>query len=121
MHFQPIAEPPPANALAATNAIDRQFQRMFATRCRRRPVYIQGKGTLKCPDVAGCEIHLAPGVRFITTGRFKPDGDTIKEPVPPPEADWDNDIGYPSFVIEKGAALVFTENDDYPAALIRRE
>jgi len=121
MHYQPIAEPPPADTLTATNAIDRQFQKMFATHCRRRPVYIQGKGILKCPDVLGCEIHLAPGVSFITTGRFKPDGRTIKEPVPPPEADWDSHIGYPAFVVENGAELVFTENDAYPSALIHRE
>ena len=29
MHFQPIAVPPPTNTLTATNAIDRQFQKMF--------------------------------------------------------------------------------------------
>ena len=120
MHLQPIAVPPPTNVLTATNAIDRQFQKMFATRYKRRPIYIQGKGTLKCPDITFGEVHLAPGVTFITSGRFKPDGCAIKDPVPPPDADWDNRIGYPAYVIEPGAKLIFTENDAYPSALIRR-
>ena len=119
MHFQPIAEPPSANALSGTNAIERQFQKMFATRYKRRPIYIQGKGTLKCPDVTSCEVHLASGVTFITSGRFKPDGFVIKEPVPPHDADWNSHIGYPAYVIETGAKLIFTENDAYPPALIR--
>ena len=119
MHYQPIAVPPPTNVLAATNAIDRQFQKMFLTRGKRRPIRIQGEGTLKCPDVTFCEVHLGPGVKFITSGRFKPDGYAIKDPVPPPDADWDNHVGYPSYVVEPGARLVFTENAAYPAALIR--
>jgi len=92
-----------------------------AAEMRRCPVYIQGTGTLRCPDLAFCEIHLASGVTFITTGRFRPDGNAIKEPTPPSDADWTHRIGYPAFVIEKGAALVFTENDAYPSTLIRRE
>ena len=80
----------------------------------------QGKGTLKCPDITFGEVHLGPGVTFITSGCFKPDGYAIKDPVPPPDADWDNRIGYPAYVIEPGAKLVFTENDAYPSALIRR-
>ena len=86
---------------------------------RRYPIYIQGKGTLKCPNLTFCEVHLGPGVKFITSGRFKPDGHGIKEHVPPPDADWDNCIGYPAYVVESGAELVFTENDAYPTALIR--
>ena len=119
MHYQPIAVPPPDNVLTATNAIDRQFQKMFLTRCRRRPIRIQGEGTLKCPDVTFCEVHLGPGVKFITSGRFKPDGHTIKDPVPPANADWDALIGYPAYVVEPGAKLIFTENDAYPPALVR--
>lgn len=87
---------------------------------RRYPVYIKGKGTLKCPNLTFCEVHLASGVTFITTGRFKPDGYAIKEPVPPPDADWDNRIGYPAYVVEPGAKLIFTENNAYPSSLIRR-
>ena len=34
-------------------------------------------------------------------------------------ADWDNRIGYPAYVVEPGAELVFTENDAYPKALVR--
>lgn len=86
---------------------------------RRFPIYIKGKGTLRCPDLTFCEIHLGPGVTFITSGRFKPDGYAIKEPVPPPDTDWDNHIGYPAYVVEPGAKLIFTENDAYPPALIR--
>ena len=87
---------------------------------RRYPIYIQGKGTLKCPDLTFCEVHLGPGVKFITSGRFKPDGYGITESVPPSDADWDNRIGYPAYVVEPGAELVFTENNAYPTALIRR-
>lgn len=87
---------------------------------RRHPIYIKGKGTLKCPDLTFCEVHLGPDITFITSGRFKPDGCAIKEPVPPPDADWDNRIGYPSYVVEDGAKLIFTENNDYPSPLIRR-
>ena len=86
---------------------------------RRFPIYIKGKGTLRCPDLTFCEIHLGPGVTFITSGRFKPDGCAIKEPVPPPDAGWDNRIGYPAYVVEPGAKLIFTENDAYPSALVR--
>ena len=105
--------------LPATNAIDRQFQKMFLTRCKRRPIRIQGEGTLKCPDVTFCEVHLGPGVKFITSGRCRPDGNTIRDPIPPPDADWDNHIGYPAYVVEPGAKLIFTENDAYPNALVR--
>ena len=121
MHYQPIAVPPPTNVLTATNAIDRQFQKMFLTRCKRRPIRIQGEGTLKCPDVTFCEVHLGPGVKFITSGRCKPDGYSIKEPIPPSDADWDNRIGYPAYVVERGAELVFTDNDSYPDTLVRRQ
>ena len=103
LHMRPLAGPLPGN----NNLM------------RRCPIYIQGKGTLKCPDISFCEVHLASGVTFITTGRFKPDGYAIKEPVPPPDADWDKHIGYPAYVIEPGAKLIFTENDAYPSALIR--
>ena len=120
MHYQPIAVPPPANVLTATNAIDRQFQKTFLTRGKRRPIRIQGEGTLKCPDVTFCEVHLGPGVKFITSGRFKPDGCNFKDSVPPPDANWDNHIGYPTYIVEPGAKLIFTENDAYPSALIRR-
>ena len=119
MHFKPLLGPVPNSALTATNVIERQFQKMFAAEMRRYPIYIKGKGTLKCPDLTFCEVHLASGVTFITTGRFKPDGYAIKEPVPPPDADWDNRIGYPAYVVEPGARLVFTENNGYPASLIR--
>lgn len=88
---------------------------------RRYPIYIQGKGTLKCPDLTFCEVHLAPCVKFITSGRFKPDGCAIKEPIPPSDADWDNRIGYPAYVVERGAELVFTDNDSYPDTLVRRQ
>ena len=120
MHYQPIAVPPPTNVLTATNAIDRQFQKMFLTRGKRRPIRIQGEGTLKCPDITFCEVHLGPGVKFITSGRFKPDGCNFKDSVPPPDANWDNHIGYPAYVVEPGAKLIFTENDAYPSSLIRR-
>ena len=36
------------------------------------------------------------------------------------DADWDNHIGYPAYVVEPGAKLIFTENDAYPSSLIRR-
>ena len=88
---------------------------------RRLPVYIQGKGTLKCPNITFCEVHLAPGVTFMTSGRFKANSSTfIKDSIPPPDAEWNNHIGYPTYVVEPGARLVFTENDAYPPALIRR-
>jgi len=121
MRFQPLAEPAPDAVLTATNALDRQFQRMFAARLRRHPVRIQGEGTLRCPDIVGCEIHIAPGVTFVTTGRFTPDGNLIKKPLPPSDATLEDPtgVGYPSFVVEPGARLVFTENAAYPPALIR--
>ena len=119
MHLKPILGPAPNSALTSTNAIERQFQRMLVAKTRRYPVYIQGKGTLKCPDITFCEVHLGSGGKFITSGRFKPDGYAIKESAPPPDADWDNRIGYPAYVVEPGAKLIFTENDAYPSALIR--
>lgn len=88
---------------------------------RRHPIYIKGKGTLKCPDLTFCEVHLGSGITFITSGRFKPDGCAIKEPIPPSDADWDNRIGYPAYVVERGAELVFTDNDSYPDTLVRRQ
>ena len=36
------------------------------------------------------------------------------------DANWDNHIGHPTYVVEPGAKLIFTENDAYPSALIRR-
>ena len=40
---------------------------------------------------------------------------------PPSDADWDNRIGYPAYVVERGAELVFTDNDSYPDTLVRRQ
>jgi len=121
LRFQPLAELGPESVATSTNPVDRAFDRMFAPKLSRRPIHIQGTGTLKCSDVVGCEVHLASGVTFITSGRFKPDGGLITSPVPPPDAGWTHHVGYPSFVVEKDAALVFTENDAYPPALIHRE
>ena len=105
MRMRPLAGPVPGNS----------------NLMRRYPIYIKGRGTLKCPDLTFCEVHLGPGVKFITSGRFKPDGYAIKDPVPPPDADWDNRIGYPAYVVERGAKLVFTDNDSYPDTLVRRQ
>ena len=88
---------------------------------RRLPVYIQGKGTLKCPNITFCEVHLAPDVTFITSGRFKANSSTfIKDSIPPPDVGWNTHIGYPTYVVEPGAKLVFTDKDAYPTSLIRR-
>lgn len=105
MRMRPLAGPVPGNS----------------NLMRRYPIYIKGRGTLKCPDLTFCEVHLGPGVKFITSGRFKPDGYAIKDPIPPSDADWDNRIGYPAYVVERGAKLVFTDNDSYPDTLVRRQ
>lgn len=47
-------------------------------------------------------------------------GHAIKAPVPPLDADWNSHIGYPAYVLEPGAKLIFTENNAYPSALVRR-
>lgn len=85
----------------------------------RVPIFIQGRGTLKCPMINNCELHLSPGVTLITSGRSQPDGVLVVDPVPPPDVEW-GDIGYPAYIVEPGAKLVFTENKAYPQALIRR-
>jgi len=121
LRFQPMAELGPDNVVTLTNPVDRVFDRMFTPKLNRRPIHIQGTGTLKCPEVVGCEVHIGSGITFITSGRFKPDGALITSPVPPSDACWTNHVGYPSFVVGKGATLVFTDNAAYPPALIRRE
>lgn len=88
---------------------------------RRYPIYIKGKGTLKCPNLTFCEVHLDSGVTLITSGLFKPDGCAIKESTPPPDADWNNRIAYPTYIIKSGAKLIFTENNAYPSLLIKHQ
>lgn len=121
LRFQPLAELGPDSAATSTNPVSRVFDRMFSPKLSRRPIHIQGTGTLKCSDVVGCEVHIDSGITFITSGRFKPDGGLIASSAPPPDADWTHHVGYPAFVVKKGAALIFTENDAYPSAMIRRE
>jgi hypothetical protein len=49
---------------------------------------------------------------------YEPDGDLIKSETPPACASFTNAVGYAAYVVEPGAKLVFTENADYPRALI---
>ena len=85
---------------------------------RRRTVAIRGRGTLKCPVIVAAEVHLSSGVTFVTSGMYEPDGDLIKSETPPACASFTNAVGYAAYVVEPGAKLVFTENADYPRALI---
>ena len=39
---------------------------------------------------------------------------------PPKEANTTNMLKYASYIVEKGAKLVFTDNPDYPESLIER-
>ena len=85
---------------------------------RRRTVAIRGRGTLKCPVIVAAEVHLSSGVTLVTSGMYEPDGDLIKSETPPACASFTNAVGYAAYVVEPGAKLVFTENADYPRALI---
>ena len=83
----------------------------------RHPVFIGGRGTLECPELSGCEVHLGAGVTLITTGRLDPA--IGAENLPSADERWLSRLAAPAYVVEPGAKLVFTENREYPAALIR--
>ena len=102
----------------------------------REPIVVQGHGTLRADTVAFAEVHLLPGVKFITSGEYPnfkrrvPFGNpkmprSRYEPYPvrpPPDASVTNasHTVYSSYIVEKGAELVFTDNKEYPAALIEQ-
>ena len=82
----------------------------------RSRMKIRGKGTLYWPEISNAQIHLMPGVKLVTSGRYQ----RSRQPLPPKDANVTNGIYYASYIVEPGAELVFTDNPDYPESLIER-
>lgn len=82
----------------------------------RGRVTIRGNGTLYWPVIRQTQVHLKPGVKLVTSGRYP----RATPPFPPKEATATNMLNYASYIVEPGAKLVFTDNPDYPESLIDR-
>ena len=82
----------------------------------RGRVSIRGNGTLYWPVIRQTQVHLKPGVKLVTSGRYP----RATPPFPPKEATATNMLNYASYIVEPGAKLVFTDNPDYPESLIDR-
>ncbi len=99
----------------------------------REPIIIQGNGTLRADAIAYAEIHLMPGIKLITSGEYhdyyKPIATkykTLWEPYavrPSQNVSTTNqdDTVYATYIVEPGAKLVFTDNPNYPVALITQK
>ena len=59
----------------------------------RRRLDIEGSGVLKCPVITATEVHLAPGVTLVTSGRYTPEET--------------NELINAVFVVADGANLIF--------------
>lgn len=82
------------------------------------PMVIQGSGTLHAPEILWAQVRLKPGVTLVTSGEF-----SGIEPLPrrpPADASLTNLTIYSSYIVEKGAELIFTDNKEYPTSLIDR-
>lgn len=82
------------------------------------PIVIQGSGTLHAPEILWAQVRLKPGVTLVTSGEF-----SGIEPLPrrpPADANLTNLTIYSSYIVEKGAKLVFTDNKEYPPSLVER-
>ena len=99
----------------------------------REPIIIQGNGTLRADTIAYAEVHLMPGVELITSGEYH---DYYKRIVTDYKTQWKpyavrpsrnasttnrDDTVYATYIVEPGAKLVFTDNPNYPAALITQK
>ena len=82
----------------------------------RGRVTICGNGTLYWPVIRQTQVHLKPGVKLVTSGRYP----RATPPFPPKEATATNMLNYAAYIVEPGAKLVFTDNPDYPDSLIER-
>ena len=103
----------------------------------REPIFIQGKGILHADVIAFAQVHIMPGVELVTSGEYpgftrttvtgEPPNERLHHeayPIrPPPDANTTNHNHtiYASYVVEKGAKLAFTDNTEYPSALIERK
>ena len=77
---------------------------------------IRGDGTLYWPEIRQTQVHLKPGVKLVTSGRYP----RATPQFPPKEATATNMLKYASYIVEQGATLVFTDNPNYPEVLIER-
>ena len=99
----------------------------------REPIIIQGNGTLRADTIVYAEVHLMPGVELITSGEYH---DYYKRIVTDYKTRWEpyavrpgqnasttnrDDTVYATYIVEPGAKLVFTDNPNYPAALITQK
>lgn len=119
-NLKPILDWAKQSANTETQKFEQVFQKMFSALYRRYPITIRGDGTLKCPEITGCEVHLESGVKLITSGKYHTDKTLISEEYPPQTANATNLLMYTYFIVDKGAELSFTDNDNYPATLIEK-
>lgn len=91
---------------------------------------IEGKGTLYADSIAWHHVVLKSGVKLVTSGEYN--GFThydaslrqdVEYPVRPSKdanVTNRNDVVYAAYIVEPGAKLVFTDNQNYPESLIER-
>ena len=82
----------------------------------RGRVTVRGDGTLYWPEIRHTQVHIMPGVKLVTSGRYP----RLTPQFPPAEATATNMLKYASYIVEPGAKLVFTDNPNYPESLIER-
>ena len=82
----------------------------------RGRVTVRGDGTLYWPEIRHAQVHIMPGVKLVTSGRYP----HATPQFPPAEATATNMLKYASYIVEPGAKLVFTDNPNYPESLIER-
>lgn len=85
----------------------------------RRPFVVAGPGTLKVPFIVGHDVYLVSNATLITSGTL-PTNDFTRALL---KRDYLTDSSghsplFPTFHVEPGSRVIFTENSSYPKELI---
>ena len=83
----------------------------------RSKLEIRGYGVLKCRDIIGAQVKVCSGVTLVTSGvrHYR------KNIEPLPQNAQKDDPAYfdhPTYIVEPGGKLIFTDTDSYPQGLI---
>lgn len=85
----------------------------------RRPFVVAGPGTLKVPLIVGYDVYLISNATLITSGALQTNKFTrtlLKRDYPAHSSG--HSLLFPTFHVEPGSRVIFTENPSYPKELI---
>lgn len=85
----------------------------------RRPFAVAGPGTLKVPFIVGHDVYLVSNATLITSGTLPTNDFTralLKRDYPTDSSG--HSILLPTYHVEVGSRIIFTENSSYPQELI---